>query len=138
MTLVIDANVVVKWFLDEPGSEQARAYFNSVEPLLAPAHMLAEVGEALVRSWRKGELPQEQLDLARVVLRQTFVVLPLGDLISSALDIAIAAQISHYEALYVAAAERRDTHLITDDRVLLRKLAGTERVHLARPLVPLN
>ena len=56
MKFVIDANVAIKWYLDEPSSEIARRLLDGDDDLIAPEHILAEVGQAL---WR----------LAREVLR---------------------------------------------------------------------
>ncbi len=136
--IVIDANVVVKWFVDEAGTAEALSYLESGQSLIAPAHILAEVGEALVRYVRHGELQREQLVLAAVALSDVFQLMPLNELFEIATRIALDAQISHYDALYVAAAEHCRAPLVTGDRVLLRKLAGTEWADRVRPLVPLN
>lgn len=138
MTFVIDANVVVKWFVDEVGSDEARALLTPDEPLIAPAHMLGEVGEALLRSHRRGVTPREQLDAAHIILVRSFRVVRLDEIFSKSIAISLSAELSVYDSFYVAAAELHRTHLITDDRVLLRKLAGTEWASRARPLVPLN
>jgi predicted nucleic acid-binding protein len=138
LTLVIDANVVVKWFVDEDGSDEARALLTPDEPLIAPAHILGEVGEALLRSYRRGVTPRDQLDAAQIILVGAFQIISLDEILSRSIAISLSAGLSVYDSFYVAAAELHGTQLVTDDRVLLRKLAGTEWANLARPLVPLN
>lgn len=107
--LVIDANVVVKWFVDEDGSDDARGILGSDRDLLVPAHALGEIG-----------------DLLRSV--------PLDDLFVPALDIAWATRASVYDALYVVAASRADAQLVTSDDRLLRLLSGMPWAATAMPL----
>jgi predicted nucleic acid-binding protein len=138
LTFVIDANVVVKWFVDEVGSDEARVLLPPNEPLIAPAHMLGEVGEALIRACRRGATPHAQLELAQVLLLKAFQVVPLDEIFSRSIAISLSAEVSLYDAFYVAAAEHHDTHVVTDDRTLIRKLAGTEWSERVRPLLALN
>jgi predicted nucleic acid-binding protein len=46
MGVVPDASVVVKWLIDEQGSEAARGVLASGRRLLAPELVIAEVGNA--------------------------------------------------------------------------------------------
>ena len=50
MSLIVDASVAVKWFVEEPDSDRARQLEFADEDLIAPDLALAEVGNAL---WKK-------------------------------------------------------------------------------------
>ena len=54
--LVVDASVAVKWFLPEAQSDAARALLGSGHDLIAPELVYAELGIALVKRVRKGEI----------------------------------------------------------------------------------
>jgi predicted nucleic acid-binding protein len=67
LTLVIDASVALKWFIDEDGSDRAAALLDGKELLIAPDLIVAEVCNAgwkavragrrcrnSSRSWRRG------------------------------------------------------------------------------------
>ena len=50
---------------------------------------------------------------------------PLEPVITRAFDIAIACDVTVYDALYVATAERLDVPFVTADTRLIRRLRGT-------------
>ena len=53
MTLVVDASVALKWFVDEDGSDRAVALLDGDEPLIAPDLVVAEVCNAAWKSLRR-------------------------------------------------------------------------------------
>ncbi len=59
----MDASVVVKWFLHEGGQEQAYVlqdlFTDEKLNLIAPPLLIAEVGNALTKRCRRGELRVE-------------------------------------------------------------------------------
>jgi predicted nucleic acid-binding protein len=124
--LVIDASVVVKFFVREASSEIASRLLNSEEDLVAPDHFLGEVGEVLVRRCRAGLIRAEQLPPAAAFLAGTITSLPIAPIFDDAVRIAIEASISFYDALYVSAALREDTKVVTADGKLVRRLQGTQ------------
>ena len=125
MNLVVDANVVIKVFVEEPHSEIARELFAGNDSLIAPGHFLGEVGEVLVRRVRAGEVAAGQLDIARTLVLNTIEAVAVGEVFDPAFAIAEGATISFYDALYVATAERWDTLLVTADRKMIASLSGT-------------
>jgi predicted nucleic acid-binding protein len=125
MTFVVDANVIVKLFVEERQSGLARELFSSSWTLWAPAHFLGEVGEVLLRRYRLGEIGDAQLDLALLALPRAVIPIPLGELMEHAFEIAIAASTCFYDALYVAAASARDAFLITADAKMRASLTGS-------------
>ncbi len=135
MNLVVDANVVVKLFVQEPLSDLARDVFASGDTLLAPAHLLGEVGEVLLRRRRLGEISVGQLDVAFVGLPRSVIAISLADLFEPAFVIAATLSISFCDALYVAAAEIWDAILITAD---MRMIAAIRASAWQRRAIPLT
>ena len=124
MTRVIDASIACKWYLDENGSEEARALLEELETILvAPDIIIAEVTNVLWLRLRRGEIGEEQATLATSHLANSFLTLiPSRTLIDRALK--IAREIDHpiYDCLYLAAAERWEADFVTADKRLGRKL----------------
>lgn len=119
--IVVDASIAAKWYLNEPGSEEAAALLTSAAVLIAPALVQIEVNGAILRRYREGLLSLERAreacdlwdaDLAAGALR----LVPDGALIFPAR--AIAFQIRHaiQDCLYLAAAvETGAASLVTAD-----------------------
>jgi predicted nucleic acid-binding protein len=126
MSVVIDASVVVKFFVRESHSELAFKLLNSQENLVAPDHFLGEVGEVLLRRLRAGEIEPQQLRIAATFIAGTIEPIAIAPLFELAATVAVEASISFYDALYIAAAVREGTVAITADERLLRRLRGTQ------------
>jgi predicted nucleic acid-binding protein len=58
--IVVDASIAAKWYLNEPGSEEAAAILTSDSVLLAPALIRIEVNGAIIRRYREGKLSLER------------------------------------------------------------------------------
>jgi predicted nucleic acid-binding protein len=123
--LVIDANIAIKWFVDEAGSEIARQILAVPGKLLAPGHALGEIGHALVRYRRSQHVTADQYEEIKAMLPPLLEFVPIDGIFAPALDIAWDTGISVYDALYVALAVRRGVLLITADMRLLRSLAAS-------------
>lgn len=122
--IVIDASVLVKWFVDEPRADRAAALRSG--ELIAPDVILIEVGNALWKLQRRGVLSGADYAEAVETLRAAPITLTPGQelLLPAA---RIAAELDHplYDCLYVALAMREGFPLVTDDQRLLR--AATPR-----------
>ena len=124
---VVDASVLVKVVLNEPGSDLAIALLAAValDARAAPDLAFLECAGTLVTAVRRGLLRREEAPavLARIFqLRLT--IHPTAPLLSSALHLALAHAISVYDAVYVALAEALDVPLITADAALVRGMGG--------------
>ena len=119
MKLTVDASVVVKWYVSEKYSEEARLLLGHRLERFAPDFVLVELANIF---WKKARLreigdPQPYFqELHRV--REAVVLSPSADLIERAAQ--IAAQIDHpvYDCLYIACTEATGSTLITADRKL--------------------
>lgn len=130
MTLVVDANVAVKWFVKQPDSVKARVIADSDDALLAPDFIIAEVGSAL---WRHVKVKEISLDDAIEAVADLLPHL-LTEIVSStplsaaALRMAAALDHSVYDCLYAALALERRATFVTDDRRFAEKLRASRRL----------
>lgn len=120
MTLVVvDASVVVKWFLPERWSEEARRLLDEPVGLVAPDLLFAEAGNAIWKRVRMRQLPAPLArrlvaDIAKIAVR------PVASrtLLKDAMGVAVSAGITVYDAMYLVLAVRLRTQLVTaDDRL---------------------
>ena len=123
--LVVDASEAMKWVLDEPGDREARALVEGSEALIAPELIVAEVLNAIwKRLLREAEVRQGPRPAAALpkVLAHLRSLPPLA-----ARTLELSAELRHpaYGCFYLALAEERRAKLVTADRRLLSRLAGT-------------
>lgn len=126
MTLVVDASVALKWFLQEEGSDHAAALLDRGDLLIAPDLILAEVCNAGWKAVRNGMARLEQLEIAAARLPVALdELVPLASLAVDAAAAAIALDHPVYDCFYLALAVQRDCQLITADRRLIARVART-------------
>jgi predicted nucleic acid-binding protein len=127
MTLVIDASVALKWFIDEAGSKEAEALLAASDLLIAPDLIVAEVCNAGWKAVRAGVMLPEQLDHAASRLAAAFdELVPLAPLARRACEMAQALHHPAYDCFCLALSERRGAVLVTADQRLLQRVDGTE------------
>jgi predicted nucleic acid-binding protein len=116
---VVDASVVVKWFVPEIRSEAARRLLTLPHEYVAPDLVFAETANTIWKKTRRGELkPEEGRLLVADIGRMAVEVVSCRALAEDAHMLALATGRTVYDALYLALAVRLDTHLITaDDRL---------------------
>ena len=125
MVLAIDASALIKAFVEEPGSAEARRFLAGPFVLVAPGHAIGECAEVLARKVGKAELNRIQAKDAILAIRQSIGFIALDDLIEPAMEIALEAGVSVYDALYIATARKLNCQLLTADFRLMRKIAAT-------------
>lgn len=123
--LTIDASALVKLLVYAPDSAMYQSLVPEGARLCAPAHALAETGEVVSRKMRAGHVDAQQLAQIVAQLDAELETIPLLDLLSPAVAIALEVGASVYDCLYVAAAQRLGTQLLTADRRLVARLGGT-------------
>ncbi len=124
MRLVIDASVALKWFVAEEGTEAAEAIAARHE-LIAPELVVAEVCNGPWKFERLGRLPPAAAEAVASVIEyfdDLFVITPLAPRAA-----AIARELDHpvYDCFYLALAEGQNAPLVTADRRLVGRVAGT-------------
>jgi predicted nucleic acid-binding protein len=116
---VVDASVVVKWFVPEIHSEAARRLLALPYEYFAPDLLFAETANTISKKLRRGELKGDEgrrlvADIGRIGVE----TVSCRALAQDAHALASATGRTVYDALYVALAVRLNTRLITaDDRL---------------------
>ncbi|MGH6944535.1 MAG: type II toxin-antitoxin system VapC family toxin [Geminicoccaceae bacterium] len=124
--LVVDASVAIKWFVLEPGREEARHLLEPRHQLIAPELIVAEVTNAMWKRVMVAEMTAPQGAAATAALiRFLEPLLPIAPLAGRALAIAGALRHSAYDCFYLALAEVRAASFVTADRRLIARVAGT-------------
>jgi predicted nucleic acid-binding protein len=126
--LVLDASVLVKIFMQEPGSAAARALAGEPRALIGPEITAVEVASAVVRRFRAGAIARADADALLDDARQFFAqgsVLLTEDAALQARAEQIALDIRHalVDCLYIAAAEKAGGELVTADETLVARAA---------------
>lgn len=115
MSIVVDASVALKWVIDEPDSDIADTLLD--EDLSAPALWLLEAANALWKLVRRGDLTSDQARTRRLELQNAPVATSAIETdIAAAIDLAILLSHPVYDCLYLAAAVRENTYVVTVDR----------------------
>ena len=122
---VVDASVVVKWFVPEIQSEAARRLLELPHEYLAPDLLFAETTNTIWKKIRRGELQREDgrrliADINRIAVE----TVSCRALAEDAHSLANSTGRTVYDALYVALAVRLNTRLITADDRLSRTVAA--------------
>jgi predicted nucleic acid-binding protein len=134
--LVLDASVVVKWFVEEPGTAAAMALLAQDESLIAPDLVVAEIANVAWKHLMRGDLQHAQLAHVPEVVPRMFAELwPTVWLARRAFEIAVELRHPVYDCFYLALAESEGAMLVTADRRLIDRLVGSRWEVLCRPLV---
>jgi predicted nucleic acid-binding protein len=129
--LIVDASVAVKWFVTEQHSQKADEVSASNYRLLAPRLIITEVANALARkAMQKFIAPLDAVEYVRSLPRFFAGLLDVEDLIEPALQHACSYQHPIYDFIYVEAARRRDTRMLTADRRFVARVKGTSLAKL--------
>ena len=129
--IVVDASVVVKWFVEERYSGEALTIRDSfIEGLIdiaVPSILYFEVLNALKYSGAFGE--DELKKIARILKDYQFTAYGLEDAYAEkTVEVAMRKGITIYDASYVALALIEDVDLYTADEKLLMKTRDLEMV----------
>jgi predicted nucleic acid-binding protein len=128
-TVVVDASVVIKWFLPEIHSEAAQRLLRQGNQYFAPDLLYAEIGNVVWKKVRRGELTEKHgRDLVENLHRIAIESVPTRTLIADAYSVALASRRTVYDALYITLAVRLNANLITADERLWNALAGIQEL----------
>lgn len=134
--IVIDASATVALLLDEDAKFPKIGSLSELaaEPLAAPSHWPAEVGNALVSNVRRRRLARDEISRFMERIEGLGVaVLPPPNLAETAIiaDQALELGLTFYDAVYIRLALTRGASLLTLDNQM-RRVAE----HLNIPLLP--
>ena len=123
---VVDASVVIKWFVPEIHSDAARRLLAYSHDYVAPDLLFAETANTIWKKVRRGEVRLRDGErLVADVGRAAVETVPCRTLAADAYALASASGRTVYDAMYLALAVRLDTRMISADERLAAALATT-------------
>ena len=134
--IVVDANVAIKWVVEQPHFERARDIVVRDISLIVPGMFVAEVTSTLWRYVRTNEISASQARAGLAsILGQISTFEQDADLAEDALSRGVELNCAPYDCFYLALAMRRDASFVTADKRFINRLANTRYkrhvVHLA-------
>jgi len=134
MKLIVDASVVIKWYVAEIDTAAARQLYVDERFLFCvPGHAFGEIGNALATYVRRGLLPRSQIPHIGRQLNDRITSYPIERPIPPAIEIALEIGSTVYDALYVALAAELDSVVATADMRLVEAASRSswrDRVNL--------
>lgn len=121
-TLVLDASVTVKWFLNEENSDKAinlkESFLRGDLLIIAPDLITLEILNALRYNKKKEkEIVMANKDIFELGLN---LIRVNNELLSKTIENSIKYNITIYDALYITLAQIHGTFLITADKALYK------------------
>lgn len=127
MTFIVDASVVIKWYIPEILSTHAESILSLEQDLIAPDFLLIEVSNVLWKKVRRDEIKQKDAHYILDHLRSGFLdFIPIDYLVKRAFDIGVALSHPVYDCLYLSLAEKEKGKVITADEKFVSCCRGTE------------
>lgn len=128
--LVVDSSVVIKWFLPEPYSVEARRILDGYQQgditFLAPDLIYAEIGNIV---WKKQQFQGLAVADAQQILVafQTVTLITTSNmrLLSNAYKLATTYQRTVYDALYLALSQQEQCQFVTADERLVNAVSAS-------------
>lgn len=123
MTVVIDANLVLRWLQNEAGGDQVVRMIQTHatnDVIVVPDLLFYEVTNVLLQGIRRGQLTQDMVEGMLTQLNELPLTRSAG-LIDQRQALRTAAALSlpaAYDGQYIALAEELDAELWTGDRRL--------------------
>lgn len=132
MKFVLDASVVIKWYLEEELLDRALKLKDKIgndgANVAVPRLFFVEAANVL---WKKvilgksgGLKRSDAKGIFSRILDLPFHVIEEDEILLKALDLSVDYKISIYDAMYVASALRFKAQLVTADTALEKKLVG--------------
>ena len=131
--VVVDASVIVKWFVEEEGSDKSLKlrdqYIEGKIRIIAPELVTFEALNALY--YKKLFSEDELKEISEALEAYSLTLYPLrGEYADKAVEIAFKNDITIYDASYIALAVIKDARMYTADRKLIRKLKPEYQKHV--------
>ena len=133
--IVLDASVVLKWFVDEEDSDQAlrlrEEFYTGEREIVIPDLLLFEVANALRYnpSFTAEEIKEAVKTLFDIEIE---IITPTYSLLAKAIELAESLDVTCYDAAYLALAEELGFEFITADARFYRKVG--EKVKPEAPI----
>lgn len=130
--VVLDASVVLRWFVEQPGHEAATRWLRRfiVEPdlFVAPDLLRFEVFGALCRLNPRRDPSWATRSFDRFVRLGVRTLPTTHELFDRAAELSRTLKVAGYDAVYLAHAEALSIEWLTADAKVLRRLGRDARV----------
>jgi predicted nucleic acid-binding protein len=123
VTLIIDASVALKWFMEEPESDGARRILDGDEPLAVLDLIIVEACNGARKAIRRHLITAVQADAMAHQLPRVFEALHPAEGLAPWRCKGPAT--STTRCFYLVLAEQRDARMVTPDRRLIARIRGT-------------
>jgi predicted nucleic acid-binding protein len=125
---ILDASVVLKWFIPEKDFEKAdiirTEYLQGIRSIIVPDLLLYEISNSL--RYHPEFTSQEIKDVLKTLLDMEIeIITPTLALMEKAIDISKEQNITCYDATYLALADDLQEEFITADEKLIKKLSNS-------------
>ena len=122
---VLDASVVVKWFVPEVHSQAALRFLDEKHDLHGPDLLYPEIANTVWKKRRRGELTVEEgRSVLDALASAPLTVHASAPLAAAAYEIAVGTGRSVYDSCYLALAAQLRCPMVTADRTLVNALAS--------------
>lgn len=126
ISYVLDASVVVKWFIPEEHSESALKLKAKESRFYAPSFLTLEIGNVLAKKRRRNELAPAEVEGIWQAFRQAPIRRHADEtLVLAAFDLAQQTQTALYDNLYLALGIELDIPFVTADRKFYQAIRAT-------------
>jgi predicted nucleic acid-binding protein len=129
--MVVDASVVAKWFVPEPGSREAIALQSGPHNLIAPASIRFGVADAICRAAGGASPCLSNADAKelcerwfKAIEQHNLELIPDESLLQEACGLAVSLDLPLADCLYVELASRWNIPLVTASRSLRDRVVG--------------
>jgi len=134
--IVVDANVAIKWVVQQTHFERALQLVEHGDELLVPGMFVAEIASTLWSYVRAKQISGEQARIGvSSIMKQISFVERDVNLAEDALRMGLELNYAPYDCFYVVLAMRRGAPFVTADRRLINRLTPTRYkshvIHLA-------
>ena len=127
MKIVIDASVIIKWYLPEIHSNEAELLVNDLLEIHAPESLITEFGNILWKKCKIGELsPVESLIVADQMLTEDITFHAHASLLRDSLRQANETGQTVYDWTYLILASSLGAEFVTADRKFFLAVRRTD------------
>ena len=122
-TYVPDANVVVKWFVQENLHQAAERLLSTPQEFVGPDFIQTEILNTFLKKLRQGDMSEAHVRDAMAELRGRFRLVPSDPFISEATELGIRYRRSAFDGVYLLVARDSSCRWVTADRAAYDALA---------------
>ena len=125
-SVIVDTSVVLKFYLEEPGSENALHLLDGNWSLHAPEYLQIESNNVLLKRTRRNDISKSLAKQIHEAINNLPIIWhPNNLLMEPAFLIAIKMGCSFYDALFLALSIALNSPMITDDLKLIHVFQNT-------------